>query len=118
MAASLRMPVGSPRGVAHDDAAGRVGRFAGDAGQLQGQGVGQRHVAVEPVDEDRMVRRDGVDQLARRQRGGRPVLVVPVAAEDPAALGQFRREVADAVAELGFAVRRRAAPRRRGALRR
>ena len=42
-------------GVAHDGAAGRIGGVAGDAGELQRQGVGQGHVAVQAIDEDGVI---------------------------------------------------------------
>ena len=49
----LQQPGRLPRAVAHDLAAGDVGRPIGDAGRAQRRGVRQRHVAVEPVDPDR-----------------------------------------------------------------
>src|SRR3546814_500815 len=64
----------------------RVVGGAGDAGQFGGQGVGQRHVPVEAVDEYRIVGSDRIDQLARGQVGGRRAFVVPVGVEYPAAL--------------------------------
>ena len=67
IALSLRMPVGSPSRVADDRAARRRPRRARDAGRSQRRAVGERHVPVEPVDPDRMVRRDRVDPVAARQ---------------------------------------------------
>ncbi len=92
-------------GVADDGAAGRIGRVTCDAGELERDGVGERHVPVEPVDEDRVVARGFVDQLAGWKAGGSPVFVVPVAAENPAALRKRRGKFADALAELRFTFR-------------
>src|SRR3546814_17404611 len=77
-----------PVRVAHDAAARRVGRVAGDAGQFERQRVGQRHVPVEAVDEYRVVGSDRIDQLARGQGGRGTALVVTVAVEHPAPLVQ------------------------------
>ena len=44
---------------------------------------GDGHVPVEAADEHGVVRRDRVDPVAPRQRGSRPQLVVPVAAQNP-----------------------------------
>ena len=68
--------------VAHDRAAVDVRRGTRDARQLQGARVGERHMAVDACQPDRMIRRDRVDPLARRPRAA-PSLVIPVAAENP-----------------------------------
>ncbi|MCG3159807.1 MAG: hypothetical protein JMDDDDMK_00827 [Acidobacteria bacterium] len=86
--------------VAHNRPARRIGRFARNPGQLQRQRIGQAHVPVEPVDEDRVVGRDRVNQLPRGQRGRIPVFVIPVSVQHPAAFRQLRREVPDPVAKL------------------
>ena len=78
------MPVGSPCGVAHDRAAVGIGRVAGDAGQAQGQRVGERHVAVEArarTPGDRAWRRRCSRRVGSACDGQR--LVVPVALQDP-----------------------------------
>ena len=90
--------------IADDGAAGRLGGGAGDAGELEGERVGEAHVAVEAVDEDGVVAGTLVDQLARGEAGGGPGFMVPIAAQDPAAGGQFGGEGADALAEFGFAI--------------
>ena len=68
---------------------------ARDPGRAQRRSVRERHVTVEPVDPDGIVRRDGVDPIAPRQLAA-PLLVVPVAAGDPRARGHGRRECLDA----------------------
>ena len=59
-------------GVAHDDAARRVLGFLGNACELEGEAVGQGHVAVEAVDPDGVVGRGGVNHLPGRQRRAGP----------------------------------------------
>ena len=82
--------------VAHDGPAGRVRRIARDARQFERLRVGERHVAVQPVDEHRMAGGDGIDQLARGQARGRPVFMVPVAPGNPASGRLFGGEFRDA----------------------
>ncbi len=86
--------------VADDLAAGRIGRPLGHAGAAERCRIGQRHVAVVAVHEHRRAASPVVDERAGRQRGRRPPLVVPVAAEHPFAwLGAGPRD--DATGELG-----------------
>ena len=77
----------SPRivaaGIAEDFAAFRALRVSVHAGQLHGLGIGQAHVPVEPVDEDRVVGRDLINQLSGRQLRRVPVFVIPVAVQQP-----------------------------------
>ena len=63
---------GLARAVAHDGAA--LGGLRGlcDTGQRHRQRVGDRHVAVEPLHEDGMVRNGAIDELTCRQRFRRP----------------------------------------------
>ena len=76
---------GRPAGfVAHDLAARHVLHIVADFGGPHRRRVGQRHVAVEPIDPDRVVGRHGVDPIARRQLAA-PQRVVPIAAGDPRA---------------------------------
>ena len=86
--------------VAHDLPAGYVLGIAVQAGELHGETVGERHVPVEAPDEYRVIRRDGVDQLMRRQCGRCPPRVVPQAVAHPRALGQRLGVVPDPAAEL------------------
>ena len=85
--------------VAHDLAARDVRGRARDAGGLQRGAVRERHVAVEPIDPDRMIRRHRIDPVARRQLAA-PQAVVPVAAGDPRARGHGRGERLDPRDEL------------------
>jgi len=80
---SFSSPVSSPR-VADDLAAADVLHRSIDAGSAERRGVGQRHVAVEPVHPDRVIGGDGVDPVAAREFAA-PELMVPVAADDPGA---------------------------------
>ena len=86
--------------IADDGPTRHVARLTSDAGGAQRGGIRQAHVAIEPGDPHRMIRRDAVDPGALRQIAA-PVLVVPVAAGDPAPLGQGRRERLDPRDELG-----------------
>jgi len=70
-------------GVADDQAAGRVGGFAGDARPLEGDAVGQRHVAIEAAEQHRMIGGGGVNHLAGGQRRAGPFLMIPVAPQNP-----------------------------------
>ncbi len=90
--------------AADDLAAGDVLRLARDAGRLQRRAVGERHVAVQPIDPDRMVRGRGIDPVAARQLAP-PETVVPVAAGDPRAGRDRRGEGLDARDELVARVR-------------
>src|ERR1017187_7084848 len=57
-------------------------------------------MAVQPVDKDRMARGDYIDRLPRGQARGRPVLMVPAAARNPAAGRLLGGELRDAPPEL------------------
>jgi len=92
-------------GIAHDSAARRVRRGAGDARHLQGERVRQGHVAVQAAHQDRMVSGYRIDQLSRGQIGRLPVLVIPLAPGDPAPLGQPGGIGGHAVAELCLGAR-------------
>ena len=63
--------------------------------------VGQSHVAVEAVDKNRIIGRYRIDELMAGQLSGFPVLMVPVAAENPFAFGAAPRESCDTIAKLG-----------------
>ncbi len=89
--------------VANDRSSGRIIGFARNTGQLQCDAVGKRHVPVEAGNQQRMIAGDGIDKLARGEPRGRPVLVIPCAAGDPAAAGKLGGEVRDALAELVLA---------------
>src|SRR5947209_5346481 len=54
--------------VADDDATRRVWRVTRDACKFERVAVGERHVAVEAVDEDGAVWRERINQLFGRQR--------------------------------------------------
>ena len=86
--------------VAHDLAAGRILRGRGDPGQLQGQAVGDRHVAVVAVHPDGMFRGRGVHPLPGGELGTGEALVVPVPAQDPLALRERARGGGDPLGEL------------------
>ncbi len=58
------------RFVAHDQAAGRIRRGFRDACEFERDRICQSHVTVEPLHKHRMVQRDGINQLARRQLRG------------------------------------------------
>src|SRR5947208_378516 len=62
-------------------------------------------MAVQPANEDGMIRRNSIDPLPGRRPGGRPVLMVPVASSDPASFGLRGRECPDALAKLRFGSR-------------
>src|SRR5580700_9323778 len=86
--------------VAHDDATGNVLCVLVDSSELHGQRVRQTHVPIGTIHEDRIVRRDVIDQLMRRQSCRSPTLVVPVAVQNPFALGAAAHETGDLFAEL------------------
>ncbi len=69
--------------VAHDDAAGDIRRLGRDSGELHGQGVGQRHVSIMTVDENRRVRTDGVECVFRGELGRSPQSFIPIASQYP-----------------------------------
>jgi hypothetical protein len=70
--------------IADDLAALDRWRVARDAGGPQRRRVRQRHVTVETVDPDRVIRRHGVDPVPARRLAA-PERVIPVAAGDPRA---------------------------------
>ena len=88
------------RRVADDLAPGRVGGLLGDAGERQRARVGEAHVAVEPVEEDRHVAGGGVDPVAAGERRAGPDLVVPGAEVEPAPRRHLRGRRADPSREL------------------
>jgi len=91
-AESFRMPVGSPRSSRTiRPPADRVVSVLVTPAMRNAIVFGQRHVPVQPVDENRMVSALFVDQLACRKRRRGPVFVVPVPALDPAPLRNLRR---------------------------
>jgi len=94
---------GEPAAVVGDHRAaldhGNLGSLAGrQAGGLERERVGERHVAVEAVDPHRVPRRRGVDPGAVGELAS-PALVVPVAARDPGPGLDRRREGADPLGE-------------------
>ena len=68
--------------IADDRSAGDVLRCARDLRGGERQRVREVHVSVEPIDPHRIVRRDGVDPVAAGQLAA-PVLMIPVAVQDP-----------------------------------
>ncbi len=62
-------------------------------------------MSIEPVDKDGVIAGGFVYELARGERGGGPVFVVPLAVENPAAGGLLGGKLADALAKLGLALR-------------
>ncbi len=70
-----------------------------DAGQGQGLGIGEGHVAIETIDEHGMIRRELVDPVTPRQLAA-PRFVIPIAAGDPAAGGQLLRKRGQALREF------------------
>ena len=80
--------------VAHDDAAGDVGRVAIDPGGFQRCAVERQHMEVEPLHGDRGVGRNGVHPAAVRQFPA-PKFRVPAAALDPLARLQAARRFAN-----------------------
>jgi hypothetical protein len=85
--------------IAHDRATRDILGRARDARELQSEAVGERHVAVEPVDPHRVIRRHRIDPLARWQLAA-PEAVVPVTASDPRACRHGCRERLDPCNEL------------------
>ena len=97
-------------GVVFEDAGGLALRVADDlapfgcrglpvdAGELEREGVGQRHVTVEAGDEDRVVGAHAVDPLFAWQLAS-PGFVIPVAVQDPTTCRLGRREFGDAPGE-------------------
>ena len=84
----------APR-VADDRSARDIRRVARHARGAQRGRIGQRHVAVEPVDPDGMIRRGRIDPVAARQLSA-PERVVPVSAGDPRARRHRRGKCRDA----------------------
>ena len=99
-ALSLRMPVGSPSDLRERSRRRRTSRvrFVTPAALERGA-VGQRHVPVEPVHPDGMIRRGRVDPSRVGQLTS-PQPVIPVAAGNPRARGNGRGEVPDAPDEF------------------
>src|SRR5580658_1696867 len=99
LAASLNMPVGFPSRSRTMTPPGTSFVFLSTP-ELHGQRVRQTHVPIGTIHEDRIVGRDIIDQLMRRQSCRSPPLVVPVAVQNPFALGTAAREIGDLFAEL------------------
>ena len=92
---------GLPVPVALDRAAGNVRGVRGDTRGLEGQGIREGHVTVEPADPDRVLGRHGVDHAAVRQLAA-PKLMVPISPRDPRSGRHCFRELSDALGkELG-----------------
>ena len=85
-AVSTRSPVGSPRGVADDEAA-RRDRACGASmpAAAQRRRVRPGRVAVDADERDRMIRRRAIERGAGRKAPARPEVLVPAAAGDPLA---------------------------------
>ena len=69
--------------VAHDAAAGGIGRRLGDAGKLHGFRIGENRVAVEARKRNRPVRDRSAERLVRRERFSGPQVLIPAVAENP-----------------------------------
>jgi hypothetical protein len=80
-------------GQAVDGAARRIGRVAADARQHERARVGDAHVPVVASKPDRPVAHEAIDQLRGRQLAAQGAVVVPVAAQHPAILGQLPVEI-------------------------
>ena len=74
--------------------------IARDLGHLQRHGIRQSHVTVEARDEDRILRRDRIDQLPGGKRRRIPERVIPLAAGDPFSGSNAFGVFADAAREL------------------
>ncbi len=97
---------GLPRtGLAINDAARRIGRLGGDAGQLQHTTVDYGHVAVVAAQEHRPLGDVFVDGFGGGQSAGEGAIMVPFATQQPAIARQLAIEVAQPFAELGFVLR-------------
>src|ERR1700686_5448429 len=70
-------------GIANDGASRWIGSLRGHTRQTQSNGVGQRHVAVVVLREDRRVGSDRIDGVLRWQLGWSPFGLVPIATLDP-----------------------------------
>ncbi len=80
---SRMMPVSWPSGPRSILPPLGICGLGGQAGGLERGGVGDRDVAVDAVEERRVIAGDGVKVLAGRQRFGGPERVIPAAAQDP-----------------------------------
>jgi hypothetical protein len=86
--------------VAHDDAAGRIGRAAIDADRGQRGRVRPRRVPVDAYQRHRMLGRRRVERGLGGEGAAGPEVLIPVAAGDPLAGGPHRRALADAPGDL------------------
>ncbi len=86
--------------IPNDDPAGRVQRLPGHVGEFERQAVCQSHVTVQPIHEDRSIRREPINQFLSRQLRIRPALVIPVTTGDPAPGRQLVGEGADSFGKL------------------
>ena len=82
--------------IAHDYATGNIRRLGGDACQLHGQRVGQRHVAIVAIDKNRIIRRDRIHHVFGRKLGIGPFGLVPVSTQNPFTFGSLARLLANA----------------------
>src|SRR5262249_55624778 len=102
----LEQPRWSPLRVVHDLAAGRSLRLCSDACKLEGERVGEGLMAVVTVHKYRSTWRYRVDPLSCWQSGIRlllsPVLLVPIATENPFALWGLFCLLANAADKLFF----------------
>ena len=96
---------GLARPVAHDDAAHGVWRVTRYSGQLEGQGIHQHCVPVVAAEKDGMVFGDRINHLAGGQPGGRPGLLVPISALQPASGREGLGLIGDAPRELFLTAR-------------
>ncbi len=92
-------------GVAHDDAARRVGRAARDLRELQGQAVADHHVAILPREAGRVVARRRIEQGLRRKPRRRPLRVIPGSVGQPDTRRLSLRVGRDLPREVGLVLR-------------
>ncbi len=91
------------RRVAQDLPAGRVGRFARDAGNLERFRIHDRRMAVDAVEVDGAVADHGIEIAARREDRRLPLRLDPVRSDDPRrsvgrrALGEATLQCRDAL---------------------
>ena len=78
-----------------DAPAGGIARRGGDAGGLHRRGVGEDCVSVDAGEHDRVVRRDAGERVVRGEAGVAPLVLIPPAADHPAAGRQVLRASAD-----------------------
>ena len=90
--------------IAHDGTTGNLTRSPRDFRRSERCGIRERHVSVESIDPDRVVRRNRIDPVASRELPA-PQLMVPVAAGDPGAGRHCAGEVLDPSDELGWSLR-------------